>query len=72
MPEDARQRTTSAGCRASSTRATTSATSSGRTPPEDAWTLAAYARYAREVRPEEVADVVARVDDARHPAMVVR
>ena len=43
-----------------------------RTPPEDAWTLAAYARYAREVRPEEVADVVARVDDARHPAMVVR
>jgi len=48
------------------------ATLARRTAPQDAWTLAAYARYAREVRPEEVADVVARVDDARHPALVVR
>lgn len=42
-----------------------------RTSPADRWTLAAYARYEEEVVPEEVADVVVRVDDARHPAIVV-
>jgi putative intracellular protease/amidase len=48
------------------------ATLTRRTAPEETWTLAAYARYDREVRPAEVADVVVRVDDARHPALVVR
>ena len=39
--------------------------------PEDAhWTLPAYARYAEEVMPEYLADVVVRVDDPRHPALV--
>lgn len=42
-----------------------------RTAEEDRWTLPAFARYDDEVRPEEVADVVVRVDDARHPALVV-
>ncbi|WP_265523484.1 uridine kinase [Oerskovia flava] len=42
-----------------------------RTPPAEVWTLPAYARYARETRPEQVADVVVRVDDARRPALVV-
>jgi hypothetical protein len=36
----------------------------------DRWTLPAYARYAEEVMPEHVADVVVRVDDPRHPALV--
>ena len=36
------------------------------------WTLPAYARYRDEVCPEEVADVVIRADDPRHPAMSVR
>ena len=48
------------------------ATLARRTDADEAWTLAAYARYDREVRPAEAADVVARVDDARHPALVVR
>jgi hypothetical protein len=48
------------------------ATEARRTPPDDAWTLAAYARYRDEVAPEEIADVVVRVDDADHPALVVR
>ncbi|MFC8922989.1 uridine kinase [Cellulosimicrobium sp. NPDC057127] len=43
-----------------------------RTPPDDAWTLAAYARYATEAAPERTADVVARVDDPRRPALVDR
>ncbi|SMF17453.1 hypothetical protein L603_000900000730 [Cellulosimicrobium cellulans J34] len=47
------------------------ATLARRTTPEDAWTLAAYARYDDEVRPAGTADVVVRVDDARHPALVV-
>ncbi|MCB7135854.1 uridine kinase [Cellulosimicrobium marinum] len=46
------------------------ATLARRTDPADAWTLAAYARYTEEVRPEVSADVVVRVDDARHPAWV--
>lgn len=47
------------------------ATLARRTAPDDAWTLPAFARYAEEMRPEEVADVVLRVDDPRHPALVV-
>ncbi|WP_328313537.1 uridine kinase [Streptomyces sp. NBC_00442] len=36
---------------------------------EDArWTLTALERYESEVRPTDVADVVVRVDDPRHPA----
>jgi hypothetical protein len=38
----------------------------------DRWTLPAYVRYAEEVAPETAADVVVRVDDPRHPALVVR
>jgi hypothetical protein len=43
-----------------------------RTPVELAWTLPAYARYAAEVDPAAWADVVVRVDDPRHPAVVER
>ncbi|MFE7132030.1 uridine kinase [Streptomyces sp. NPDC057638] len=32
------------------------------------WTLPAFERYEREVRPVEAADVVVRADDPRHPA----
>ncbi|MCW2944522.1 MAG: hypothetical protein JWR24_1239 [Actinoallomurus sp.] len=39
---------------------------------EHRWTLPAYARYEQEARPAEVADVVVRVDDPRHPALVDR
>ncbi len=39
---------------------------------ERAWQLAAFARYEDEVGPQDVADVVVRVDDPRHPALVVR
>jgi len=42
------------------------------TAPADEWTLPAYRRYADDVAPEQVADVVIRVDDARHPALVER
>jgi hypothetical protein len=41
-----------------------------RTPEEERWTLPAYERYEAEVGPSDVADVVARVDDPRHPALV--
>ncbi|BCL17139.1 nucleoside/nucleotide kinase family protein [Micromonospora sagamiensis] len=41
-----------------------------RTEPEQAWTLPAFARYTEEVAPESFADVVVRVDDPRHPALV--
>jgi hypothetical protein len=41
-----------------------------RTPPDAAWTLPAYARYERETDPLHAADVVVRVDDPRHPALV--
>jgi hypothetical protein len=43
-----------------------------RTPADLAWTLPAYARYAAEVAPADWADVVVRVDDPRHPAIVER
>jgi hypothetical protein len=42
-----------------------------RTDPEARWTLPAFARYAGEVAPETFADVVVRVDDPRHPALVL-
>ncbi|MGE5827459.1 MAG: uridine kinase [Micromonosporaceae bacterium] len=41
-----------------------------RTPAALAWTLPAYARYAEEVGPAAIADVVVRLDDPRHPALV--
>jgi hypothetical protein len=37
---------------------------------EQEWTLPAYDRYDREARPAQVADVVVRFDDPRHPALV--
>jgi hypothetical protein len=40
-----------------------------RTPDADRWTLPAYARYAEEVDPAGLADVVVRVDDPRRPAV---
>ncbi|GAB2468738.1 uridine kinase [Xylanimonas ulmi] len=42
------------------------------TPLDDAWQLAAYDRYRREVAPDRRADVVVRFDDPRHPALVER
>lgn len=39
-----------------------------RTEPAERWTLPAFDRYAREVLPEESADVLVRADDPRHPA----
>jgi hypothetical protein len=41
-----------------------------RTPDADRWTLPAYGRYADEVDPALLADVVVRVDDPRRPAVV--
>jgi hypothetical protein len=41
-----------------------------RTPPENAWTLPAFARYDEEVAPSFFADVVVRLDDPQHPAVV--
>ncbi|MEE6259860.1 nucleoside/nucleotide kinase family protein [Plantactinospora sonchi] len=41
-----------------------------RTPGEWHWTLPAFARYAEEVDPAAFADVLIRMDDPRHPAMV--
>lgn len=43
-----------------------------RTPAGEQWTLPAFARYEEEVAPADTADVVVRVDDPRHPALVVR
>ncbi|MFF2806900.1 uridine kinase [Streptomyces sp. NPDC058000] len=39
-----------------------------RTPPDQRWTLPAFARYESETRPEEAADVVVRADDPHRPA----
>jgi hypothetical protein len=39
-----------------------------RTPPDEHWTLPAFARYEDEVRPAETANVVVRADDPRRPA----
>jgi hypothetical protein len=41
-----------------------------RTDGGEQWTLAAYERYHREVDPASFADVVIRLDDPRHPALV--
>jgi hypothetical protein len=41
-----------------------------RTEPAQRWTLPAYRRYTDEVMPTLVADVVVRVDDPAHPAVV--
>jgi hypothetical protein len=43
-----------------------------RTPPESSWTLPAYARYDDEVDPASFADLVVRLDDPRHPALLIR
>ena len=43
-----------------------------RTPAGESWTLPAFDRYAEEVGPQELADVVVRVDDPDHPAVVDR
>ncbi|GAA3134798.1 uridine kinase [Planomonospora alba] len=42
-----------------------------RTEPEMGWTLPAYERYELEAEPAETADVVVRMNDPRHPAVVV-
>lgn len=39
------------------------------TPPDQAWTLPAFDRYDAEVSPLDVADIVVKVDDPRHPAL---
>jgi hypothetical protein len=41
-----------------------------RTPDGNAWTLPAYERYEEEAEPRRAADVVVKVDDPRHPALV--
>lgn len=41
-----------------------------RTPPELRWTLPAFDRYATEVAPHTFADVVVKLDDPRHPAVI--
>jgi hypothetical protein len=41
-----------------------------RTPADEQWTLPAYQRYTDEVAPESFADVVLRMDDPTHPALV--
>lgn len=41
-----------------------------RTPAEHRWTLPAFDRYAREVAPQDLADVVVRLDNPDHPAVV--
>jgi hypothetical protein len=40
-----------------------------RTPRDEAWTLPAFDRYDAEVEPGDLADVVVRLDDPRHPAV---
>lgn len=42
------------------------------TPTDQAWTLPAYERYAAEVAPQTWADLVVRMDDTRHLAIVER
>lgn len=40
-----------------------------RTSPEDAWTLPAFDRYDAQTGPAELAHVVVKLDDPRHPAV---
>ncbi|HKC27572.1 MAG TPA: hypothetical protein VKB75_06135 [Jatrophihabitans sp.] len=49
--------------------ATSPATRARRTSSDDAWTLPAFDDYEAAVRPTDVADVVVKVDDPRHPAV---
>ncbi|WP_418275255.1 uridine kinase [Isoptericola jiangsuensis] len=51
--------------------ALTAATETRATSLDDAWQLAAYSRYRREVQPERRADVVVRVDHPDRPALVL-
>jgi hypothetical protein len=41
-----------------------------RVPADAQWALPAYERYEREVSPASIADVVVRVDDPNHPALL--
>jgi hypothetical protein len=41
-----------------------------RTPAHEHWTLPAFDRYRAEVSPGTAADIVVRVDDPKHPAIV--
>jgi hypothetical protein len=41
-----------------------------RMPDDLRWTMPAYARYRDEVDPASFADLVVRVDDLKHPAVV--
>ncbi|AXB48584.1 uridine kinase [Amycolatopsis albispora] len=41
-------------------------------PAAEHWALPAFERYADEVAPGEFADVVVRMDDPRHPALIER
>jgi hypothetical protein len=50
--------------------ALSAATLARRTGEDERWTLPAYGRYEREVQPYDVADVVVRMDDPRHPALI--
>ncbi|GAA3812633.1 uridine kinase [Amycolatopsis tucumanensis] len=43
-----------------------------RLPEDEQWALPAFERYEEEVRPAEIADVVVRADDPRHPAVLKR
>lgn len=43
-----------------------------RTAPDTAWTLPAFERYESEADPLSSADVVVRMDDPKHPALVER
>ena len=45
------------------------ATRARRTPAEQAWTLPAFEDYDRDIRPAEIADLVVKLDDPRHPAV---
>ncbi len=47
------------------------ATLARRTPPGQRWVLPAFERYAQEVLPTQVADVVVHVDDPAHPALLL-
>jgi hypothetical protein len=42
---------------------------SRRVPADERWTLPAFDAYDAAVRPAEVADIVVRYDDPRHPAL---
>lgn len=42
-----------------------------RTPPDQQWTLPAFERYVAEVSPQAFADLVVKLDDPRHPAVLL-